>query len=416
MLCAIMVAHSPVAPRAASPDSAPPLPPPAGQVLHVATEATLQSAVAAAPSGATIVIAPGTYRLSSTLYLNRAISDLTIRGATDNRNDVVLAGPGMTNAGFGAVPHGLWTGGGVVRLTVANLTIRDVYHHPLIFNAGTEQPRVYNVRLLDAGEQFLKANPDGSGGGVDGGAVEYSVIEYSSQARSPYTNGVDVHAGQDWVIRHNLFRRIRAAGGLAGPAVLMWNHAQRTIVDGNTFIDCHREISFGLVARIPDDHVGGVVRNNMIVRAPGAGGDVAIAVVDSPGTRVVHNSVWLGGAYPNAIEYRFADTTGVSVVNNLADRPALGRDDATATLAGNVWTATTDLFVNVAAADLHLAAGASPALDGGVAAPDTTTDWDGHARPNGDGADVGADQRRAAAPADPSPGARAAAGAIMRRR
>ena len=360
-----VVASLAAGPRAASPDTAPPLAAPTGQVISVSTEPALQAAIATAPSGATILVAPGTYQLTSTLWINRAVSDLTVRGATNNRNDVVLAGPGMANANYGGVPHGLWTGGGVTRLTVANLTIRGVYFHPLMFNAGTEQPRVYNVRLLDAGEQFLKANPDGAGGGVDAGVVEYSVFEYTTEARSTYTNGIDVHTGQDWVIRHNLFRRIRAASGLAGPAVLMWNHSQRTVVEGNTFVDCHREVSLGLITRTPDDHVGGIVRNNMIVRSAGAGGDVGIAVFDSPGTRVVHNTIYLNGAYPNAIEYRFGDTAGVAIVNNLADRPAAARDGAAATLAGNVWTATSSLFVNVGNADLHLAGSAAAAIDRG---------------------------------------------------
>jgi hypothetical protein len=404
LVAGVVVAGALTTPRAASPDTAPPLPAPAGPVITVATESALQSAIATAPSGATILIAPGTYQLTSTLWINRAVSDLTVRGATNNRNDVVLAGPGMANASYGGVPHGLWTGGGVTRITVANLTIRDVYFHPLIFNPGTEQPRVYNVRLLDAGEQFLKANPDSAGGGVDGGVVEYSVFEYTTQARSSYTNGVDVHRGQDWIIRHNLFRRIRAAAGLAGPAVLMWNNAQRSVVEGNTFIDCHREISLGLVTRTPDDHVGGIVCNNVIVRSAGAGGDVGIAVFDSPGTHVAHNTVLLNGAYPSAIEYRFADTSGVVIVNNLADRPAAARDGATATLAGNVWSATPDLFVNAGAADLHLTATATAAIDRGVTLPEVPIDWDGQARPVGAAADAGADEYTTAAGPAPPPG------------
>jgi hypothetical protein len=85
-----------------------------------------------------------------------------------------------------------------------------------------------------------------------------------------------------WIIRHNLFRRIRAPEGqLAGPAVLMWNRSRGTVVEGNTFIDCHRDISLGLVPAAPHDHEGGVLRNNVIVRTPGAGGDVAIAAFET---------------------------------------------------------------------------------------------------------------------------------------
>jgi hypothetical protein len=33
----------------------------------------------------------------------------------------------------------------------------------------------------------------------------------------------------------------------AGPAILMWNGTTKTIAEGNTFIDCRREIAFGLI-------------------------------------------------------------------------------------------------------------------------------------------------------------------------
>jgi hypothetical protein len=53
---------------------------------------SLQTAVNTAPPGTTIVIAPGTYSLTSTLYLD--VNDMTLRGATNNRNDVVLVAKG----------------------------------------------------------------------------------------------------------------------------------------------------------------------------------------------------------------------------------------------------------------------------------------------------------------------------------
>jgi hypothetical protein len=382
--------------HAASPDSAPPLPPPAGSVVNVSTAAQLTAAIGALSSNQTVVIAPGTYVLTSTLWVSGSIANAVIRGATNNRNDVVLVGQGMGVASA-SVPFGIWSGGNVTGLTIANLTIRDIAQHPIIFNAGTESPRVYNVRLLDAGQQFLKANPDGVGGGVDNGLVEYSVLEYSNTAPTNYTNGVDVHSGQNWVIRHNLFRRIRSPqGSLAGPAVLMWNGSTGTVAEGNTFIDCHRDIAFGLIERTPNDHTGGVIRNNFIVRNPGMGGDVGIGVMDSPGTKVLHNTIWLNGQYPNAIEYRFVDTTGVVIASNLSDRSAAARDGAAGTVQNNVWTASASWFVNIGAGDLHLTASATPAINTATTSPDVTTDWDLGARPS-DGRDIGADELGATA-------------------
>ena len=118
---------------------APALPPPTGRIVTVSTEPQLQEAVRGLTSNTTIVIQPGTYRLTRTLFINGAMTNVAIRGATDRRDDVVLQGPGMTNS---SVPHGIWAGGGVTGLLIANLAIQDFFNHCIILNAGTEAPRL----------------------------------------------------------------------------------------------------------------------------------------------------------------------------------------------------------------------------------------------------------------------------------
>ena len=83
----------------------------------------------------------------------------------------------------GGVPFGIWVGGNVRGVTIASLTIRDVYYHPIMLNAGAQSPLIHNVRLVNAGQQLVKASPDGAGGGVDNGIVEYSVIEHDTTSR-----------------------------------------------------------------------------------------------------------------------------------------------------------------------------------------------------------------------------------------
>jgi hypothetical protein len=368
-----------------------PLPPPTGPVVNVSTVAQLQSAVAAIASNTTIVIAPGTYNLTGTLYINGTFTNVGIRGATANREDVVLVGKGMSAANDGGVPFGIWVGGNVAGVTIANLTIRDVFYHPIMLNAGAQSPLIHNVRLVNAGQQLLKSNPNGSGGGVDNGIVEYSAFEYDTTSRDDYTNGVDVHTGDNWIIRHNLFRNIRAPQGqLAGPAILMWNGSTNTLVDGNTFVNCQREIALGLIERTPNDHSGGIVRNNFIYR--NVPGDSAIYVGDSPNTQVLHNSIFISGTYANPIEYRFPHTTGTVIANNILDGTIAARNGATGSVSGNFTTATAALFVNPAAGNLHLSPSASAVLNK-VASPPAAaaTDWDGQPRPAGS-TDLGADE------------------------
>jgi hypothetical protein len=315
---------------------------------------------------------------------------VVLRGATDGRDDVVLVGNGMSNKDYGKVESGIWTNG--KRITVANLTIRDVWEHTIALDNGATAPHIYNVHLINAGTQFIKAS---SGDGIDGGIVEYSQIEFVSTARSDYTNGIDVHTGTGWIVRHNLFRNIAGPPGtLAGPAVLFWNSASNTTVEGNTFVDCQREISMGLQERGRPDHSGGVVRNNFIYRRPGTAGDVAVLVADSPGTQVLHNTIVLNNSYPNAIEYRFARTTGVVIANNLVTGQIRARDGATGSVSWNYVNAAAAMFADAAAGDLHLVAGATAAIDRVGLLAASATDFDGEVRPQGIGADYGADEFR----------------------
>jgi hypothetical protein len=395
MVAVVLHLGSGRAAEAAAARPAPPLPAPTGTVVTVSTESQLQAAVSALKSNTTIVIAAGTYTLTGTLYVNGTFTNVGLRGATGNADDVVLAGPGMTScnqgAGVGAcaLPFGIWVGGNVQGITIANLTVRDLPFSPINLNAGTQTPHIYNVRLVNAGQQFLKSDPDGNGGGVNDGLVEYAVIEYDTTSLTSYTNGVDVHTGQNWIIRNSLFRNIQAPAGqgLAGPAILMWNGSTNSLAEGNTFINCQREIAFGLIERVtPHDQSGGVIRNNFIYRQSGLTADVGIGVFDSPDTQVLQNTLLLSGTYPNAVEYRFVETTGVLIENNLSDGAYSARDGATGTVASNSSQAMASMFVNPAAGDLHLKAAATKA----PVLANAPLDWDGQTRLSS--TDLGADQ------------------------
>jgi hypothetical protein len=172
----------------------------------------------------------------------------------------------------------------------------------------------------------------------------------------------------------------------------VWNHARDTIAEGNSFVNCARGISFGLSDVAGTDHSGGVIRNNFFFRATGHSGDVAIAVYDSPNTQVLNNTIFVSGTYSSPIEYRFPQTTGVVIANNMTDGIISARDGATATLATNLAGARAEWFVNAAAGDLHLAASATSAIDRGTTTAAVTNDWDGHLRPQGPAYDIGADE------------------------
>jgi len=387
------------------PPSAPPLSAPTGQVISVSTVGELQAAVEGLASGQTILIQPGTYRLTHELRIRFGVTKVALRGATNNRNDVVILGSGMATQGVNIAVKVE----DAQDVLLANFSVGQTYWHPIQLKGemGAERVHIYNVRLFDAGQQFLKSTVDfNNPNGVDGVTVEYSLFEFTKIGpANGYTQGIDVHTGANWVIRYNVFRNITVPNGATykqRPAIDLWSGSRNTLVYGNLILNCERGIILG-VKQQPEfehSHSGGAVFNNVIYRAVGATHypDAGISIWDSPNTKVFNNTVIQNGTYRDAIEYRFTGTTNVLIYNNLTDGAIRMRDGAQATLANNYSQATAAFFVNPAAANLHLSAAATAAIDKGRSLTDFFVDFDRQLRPAGAAWDIGADERGASAP------------------
>jgi hypothetical protein len=375
-----------------------------GISLFLTRGIALGQALGSPCDGDTILLANGTYDLTNTLYIVN-VNNVTIRGLSGCQ-DVVLVGRRMDNANYGNVPHGVWSN--ALHTVVAHLTIRDVYAHPIIFNAGAQAPHVYNVKLLNAGKQFIKANPNGATSGVDYGLVEYSVIEYTAGPPATahgvgvgYTNGMSIHTANNWIIRGNLFKNFHTPDSSAylwNPAVLVWNHSTNTLTERNTFVNVDRAVAYGLQANMGSDHQGGIIRNNFIFMQPDllspsrkADSDAQILVWDSPGTQVFHNTILTNGNVVNAIEARF-NTMGAEIRNNLTDAPLGSRDGGSYSESGNLLTATAGMFVNATVGALHLQATATAVIDQAPALTSVLDDIDGDLRPSGVAYGIGADE------------------------
>lgn len=398
----------------ATPWDAPPLgapPPPGKDVFWVDSEPALQAAARDLQSGQTIVIRPGVYYLSNIVFLGRVrpLTDVTIRGETEDFNDVVLMGPGMDNSQYGFVQHGISVYD-AQRVLIANLSVGEVYFFPIEMKgeAGASHVHVYHTRLFNAGMQFIRGGSILQG--ADNGIVEYTVMEYTDGPPRTnhgsgvgFTQGVDTHLSRDWIVRHNLFYNFHtpdSADHHWNPAILISWYSQNTLVEGNTIIDCDRAIAFGIEER-PLDHYGGIIRNNFIYQTPGLfspwrhdNSDTQIAIFGSPDTKVYHNTVLTNGNSRFSIEARW-NTQGVEFRNNLTDAPFRTRDGGTYEASGNYLYATSDMFVDVANWDFHLVSNKATwavVIDQVTPLADVYDDWDGHWRPAGDYADIGADE------------------------
>ncbi len=272
-------------------------------------------------------------------------------------------------AGADAVPHGIYTDADFLK--VQNLTIENVYYHAIAIQAEAAAPQIYNVAMLDTGQQFVKASGS-DGKGSNNGRLEYSVMKYTNGSpvtdHGPgigYTQGISLHGGDNWIIKNNRFENINTpdtADYLWNPAVLVWDVSRNTVVENNLFIDVDRAIAFGLWARADgqSDHSGGIIRNNMIVMRENLfsqgrkdNADAPIIVWSSPDTQVLHNTILTNGNTPYAIELRF-DSNGAILSNNLIDAPIRDRSTNTYVEANNVLFDDPSIFHNPEDGDLHL--------------------------------------------------------------
>lgn len=328
----------------------------------------------------TIRLANGTYTLKQMLRITAP--NISIRGASGVRGDVVLRGAGMN----GGVPHIFLVQAD--SFTVADLTLGWVANHGIQIQGehDADDLLVHNVRFVDTGEQMLKVTYSRKTPSVrsDRGVVRCSLFEYSAGIGPQwYVGGIDAHNGGDWEVKDNVFRGIRSPETrLAEHAIHFWSGSSNTLVERNIIIDCDRGIGFGLGT---STHVGGLIRNNMVYSTRDAG----ISLESATGTRVLNNTVYTEG-YGNAIEYRFGTTREVIIRGNLTHGSIQSRNGAGGTADSNYTSATPAFFVDYATGDLHLTSARAEVVNQAPALAEVPDDIDRRARPVGVAPDLGA--------------------------
>jgi hypothetical protein len=308
-------------------------------------------------------------------------------------------------------------------VTIADVTLREAYYHPIHVMSSEEGDTtgtlIYNVHILDPGEQAIKINPAAAGAYPDDGVIACSHIELTDDGRphirnNCYTGGVDAHQARGWHIRDNLIEGFWCSSGLSEHGIHLWRGCRDTVVERNTVRNSARGIGFGLsttgdgrtYADEPCqsasgyvDHYGGVIRNNAVFAndsglfASQYGFDCGVCLWNACGGRILHNTVASTEPPFSSIEWRFPNTDP-DVINNLVTHNLRERDGAAASAWGNLDDAPLSLFVDAARGDLHLAQTAADAIDDAAAPAGVVDDVDGDVRPSGRQYDVGADEYR----------------------
>ena len=203
--------------------------PPESQVIvTVRTIDQLRRAVERAKPGSTVLLEDGVYHLNGS-RLEIQVRGLILRGRKGERARVGIRGRGMDErmeAIFVNAPD----------VTLADLTISNVGFHAIHVRGGhgTSGVVIHNVHILNIGQQLIKGSKAPGDKPCRNGLVACSRLEYSDHAPSDYTNGVDIHNAEGWVVRDNTLRRIRgprAQNFRAGPAILFWGGSRDTIVE-----------------------------------------------------------------------------------------------------------------------------------------------------------------------------------------
>ena len=371
-----------------------PIPPSGGTSVTVNSVSELNNALDQANSNngnLTILLNTGTYQLTSNLrFISSNMANLTIRGASGNRDDVVIKGLGWNN---NQVTHIFNVAAD--NFTLADVTIGEVFYHPIQIHSNNNSVNdadnclIYNVRIYDAKEQLLKV----SGGGnlfADNGRVECCLFEFTAGiAYQYYTGGIDAHRSLNWTVKNNVFRGIRSPESrLAEHAIHFWRESGGTIVSGNQISNCDRGIGFGLGDETPDGHTGGLIKNNFVH----TNRDVGIGLESSPNSKVYHNTV-ITENYSRSIEYRFATTSNVHIANNITNAQISDRSSgSTGSVESNYQVSDLSIFTDAATYDYHLNGITTDISDMGIALGDVQDDFDCESRPKDGGPDLGADE------------------------
>lgn len=376
--------------------------------VRVSDAASLREAISGAVGGDVIVLAAGTYRLTSTLpcrangsasrrIVMRAETPFAARIDSDTLVAVSVTGAYWTFEGLhlrgicaddSECEHAFHVTAGATDVVLRNNRLVD-FNAQIKVNAVAEAPgraRIPHRGLIEANEVF-------------------DTRPRNLRDRGNSVNKININTGDDWVVRENYIHGWWNNGGnYVSHGVYMKSGGRRGIMERNLVIcatpdvplqrwsDSRIGMSFGgggtasqYCAPAFDsnvqcgvEHEDGIMRNNIVVNCSDAG----IYVNRGRNTRVLHNTLIATGG----IDFRFDTTTGIAV-GNLISGGIRARDGATFKGSANFTHVTTGSFEGWYAkplqGDLSLRGDVSRLIGRAPPAALVTDDFCGRPRPVG---------------------------------
>jgi hypothetical protein len=400
LTCSLVAAAEPAVPSLPWLPKAPPLPQPAGQVIRVATVEQLFKAADDVKPGGTILVADGRYMMPR--YFDLHTDNVTLRGASGDRNKVVLDGARSQHGELVGVT-------GCSGVTIADLTIQNIKFNGFKINCDRKAHRVtiHNCVIHNIWQRGVKGpatqEKDAEELSPRDCRVQYCLF-YNDRAKQfsddptdtagtfngNYVGGIDAMQARGWTISDNVFWGIRGRTGEARGAVFLWMDARDCTVERNVIVGCDTGICLGNShrARQPIHCTGCIVRNNLIVGAPENG----ILADYTKDCKILHNTVHCPQSRMQRLIRLVHDNDGLLVANNLLSGPPMRIEtQSKVEMRGNV--VQKDLagsFVDAAAGNLHLKAAAAGVSGAAELLPDAPEDFDRQRRSKP--TDAGADQ------------------------
>lgn len=306
------------------------------KVIHVNNISSFYHAINQAnKSGMTdIALAPGTYKISKTVVISAP--NIRLIGNPIDPSSTHIIGHGMRNRS--AVENILNIN--AKHFTLDGIKLSDAGNHLIQISGERDAdfPVLKNCILQDSFEQLVKVSSGGnSKRASDYGIVDNCEFKYTNGiGPNYYIGGLDAHGARGWMVANSIFRNIASPDNrVAEFAIHFWNGAKSNTVENNIIVNCDRGIGFGLQGRPAE---GGAIINNLIVHQvkEHPSSDVGIILEQTPNTQVLDNRVYLAHSYPNAIEYRFKETSNVVIMDNITNKPIQKRSNAQASLFNNV--------------------------------------------------------------------------------